>query len=87
MVVVIASNSHAHIGEKGWGGVGGVRRNLREEGNADYREIVQLRQQHVAPCVKGVDWGLGTRSLGMLEEFWAGIPVEVIKQASVVLCL
>jgi len=33
-----------------------------EEGNADYGRMVQSRQQHVAPCVKGVECGLGTKS-------------------------
>ena len=37
-----------------------------EEGNADYRKMVQPSQQHVAPCVKGVKWGFGTRHLRML---------------------
>ena len=31
-----------------------------EEGNADYEEMVLPSQQHVAPCVKGVECGLGT---------------------------
>ena len=31
-------------------------------------------QQHVAPCVKGVKWGLGRRSLRIVAVFWAGIP-------------
>ena len=25
-----------------------------------------------APCVKVVEWGLGTRGLGMLAAFWVG---------------
>ena len=57
-MVVIASNSHAQKGEKVWGGVGGVWRNLREkEGNADYEGMVQP-SQHVAPCVDSLngDW-------------------------------
>ena len=41
-------------------------------------------QQHVAPCVKGVKWGLGTRGLRMVAAFMAGIPVEVIQEADVV---
>ena len=44
--------------------------------NADYGGMVQPSQQHVALCVKGVEWGFGTRGLRMLA-FWAGIPVEV----------
>ena len=41
-------------------------------GNADYGEMVQPSQQHVAPCVKGIEWGLGTRVLQMVAAFWAG---------------
>ena len=26
--------------------------------NADYGGMVQPSQQHIAPCVKGVEWGL-----------------------------
>ena len=40
-----------------------------EEGNADYGGKVQPSQQHVAPCVKVVEWGLDTRSLRMLAAF------------------
>ena len=32
--------------------------------------------QHVAPCVKRVQWGLSRRGLRMVAELWAGIPVE-----------
>ena len=32
---------------------------------------------HIASCVKVVEWRLGTRGLGMLAAFWAGIPVEL----------
>ena len=28
------------------------------EGNSDYGGMVQPSQQHVAPCVKGVEWRL-----------------------------
>ena len=41
--------------------------------NADYRGMVQPSQQHVAPCVKGVEWGLGTKGLRMVAAFWAYI--------------
>ena len=41
-------------------------------------------QQHVAPCVKGVEWGLGRRGLRMMAACWDGIPVEVTQEASVV---
>ena len=40
-----------------------------EEGNADYGGMVQLSQQHVAPCVKGAAWGLCTRGLRMVAAF------------------
>ena len=37
----------------------------KEEGNADYGVIVQPSQQHVVPCVEGVEWGFGTRGLSI----------------------
>ena len=40
-----------------------------EEGNAEYGVMVQPSQQYVAPCVKGVEWGLGTRGLRMVAAF------------------
>ena len=43
------------------------------EGNADYGGMVQHSQQHVAPCVTGVEWGLATRDLRMMATFWAHI--------------
>ena len=55
----------------------GVCKKLREEA------MVQLSQQHDAPCVKGVDWGLGTRGLRMVAAFWASIPVKVTQEAGV----
>ena len=54
------------------------------EGNAEYGGIVQPSQQHVAPCVQGAEWGFGTRGLGMVAVFWAGIPVEDIQEAGIV---
>ena len=36
-----------------------------EKGKADYGGMVQPSQKHVAPYVKGVEWGLGTRGLRM----------------------
>ena len=45
---------------------------------------MQPSQQHVAPCIKGVEWGLGTRGLRMVAAFLAGIPVEVTQEAGVV---
>ena len=52
-----------------------------------YGRLVQPSQQYVAPCVKGVDWGLGTRGLRMVAAFWADIPVEVTQESGVVLRL
>ena len=40
-VVVIASNSHEQKGEKVWGGVGGVWRNLREKEGERRRKNLQ----------------------------------------------
>ena len=37
------------------GGIG-----VEEQGNANYRGMMQPSQQQVAPCVKGIEWGLGT---------------------------
>ena len=56
----------------------------REGGKADYMGMVQPSQQHVVPCVKVIESGLGTRGLRMLAAFWAGIPVEVTQEAGVV---
>ena len=53
-----------------------------EAGNADYGGMVQPSQQHVAPCVKGVEWGLDTIGLRIVAAFWAGIPVEVTQEAA-----
>ena len=47
----------------------------QKEGNADYGGMVAPSQQHVAPCVKEVEWGLGTRGLRIVTSLWAGIPV------------
>ena len=33
---------------------------------------MQPSQQHVTPCVKGVEWGLGMRGLRIVATFWAG---------------
>ena len=76
--MIIAPNSRAHKGKKERGKVkgkyGGVCGEM--EGNADYGGMVQLSQQHVAQCVKVVQWGFDTRGLRMLAAFWAGIPVK-----------
>ena len=42
---------------------------------------LQPSQQHVAPCVKGIEWGLGTKSLRIVAAFWTGTPVEVTQEA------
>ena len=59
---MIAPNSRARKWEKKRGEVKteeGVWKNLRVGGG----ECVQPSQQLVAPCVKWVEWGLGTRCL------------------------
>ena len=40
-----------------------------EEGNAEYEGMIQPSQQHVAPCVKGVEWGLDRKGLRMVAAF------------------
>ena len=42
---------------------------IGREGNADYGGMVQCNQQHVAPCVKEAEWGLGTTGLKMVAAF------------------
>ena len=49
----------------------------------EYEGMVQPSQQHVALCVKGVEWG-GHRGLRMMAAFWACVPVEVTQEAGVV---
>ena len=39
------------------------------EGNADYGGNGATQQQHVAPRVEEVKWGLGTRGLRMVAAF------------------
>ena len=41
--------------------------------------MMQLSQQLVAPCVKWVEWGLGTTGLRMVAGFWAGIPLDITR--------
>ena len=62
MMMMIAPNSLARNGVKERGEVKGEYGGIcvEEEANADYGGMVQSRQQHVAPCVKGVEWGAGT---------------------------
>ena len=57
----------------------------RRRGMLSAGRMMQSSQQHVAPCVKGIRWGLGTRGLRMMATFWAGIPIEVTQEAGVVL--
>ena len=45
---------------------------------------MQPTQQNIAPCVKGVEWGLGKRRLRIVAAFWAGIPVEVRQESGIV---
>ena len=71
MMMMIAPKSHARREENRGGQLG------EEEGNADCGGMVQLSQQHVAPCVKEVEWGLGTTCLRVLAAFSAVIPVEL----------
>ena len=70
MMMMIAANSRAHKEEKERGEVkreyGGVFR--EEEGNAEYGGMVKPSQQHVAPCVKMVKWGFGTRGLRIIHQ-------------------
>ena len=48
------------------------------------RAMLQPSQQHVAPCVRRVEWGLGTRGLRIVAPFWAGVPVEITLETGVV---
>ena len=62
-MMIIAPNSRAHKRKKERGKVkreyGGVCG--EEEGNADCGGMAQPSQQHVAPCVKVVEWGFDKR--------------------------
>ena len=66
--MMIASNSRARTGAKKTEEVKGEYGRIwgEEEGNADYGVVKQPSQQHVAPCVKGSECGLGTRDLRMV---------------------
>ena len=44
------------------------------KGNFDCRGMVQSSQQHVASCVKEVEFGFGARGLRIAAAFWVGIP-------------
>ena len=67
----MAKNKSLRKGGKKRGEVDGEygKISVEEERNADYGGMVQLSQQHVTPCVKGVDWGFGTRGLRMMAAF------------------
>ena len=57
LMIMIAPNSYARREvKKGKVKVehGGIRG--KEEGNADYGGMVQPSQQHVAPCIKELEW-------------------------------
>ena len=56
-----------HVRGEVKGEYGGIRE--EEERNADYGEMVQPSQQHVAPCVKRVEWVLRARSLRIVVAF------------------
>ena len=45
---------------------------------------MQPSQQHVAPFVKGVELGFGTRGLRMVAAFWTGNPVEVTQETGII---
>ena len=65
VMMIIAPNSRTHKGKKERGEEKGEYEGVcgEEEGNVDYGGMMQPSQQHVAPRVKGVEWGLGTRYL------------------------
>ena len=77
LMMMITANSRARKG-------GGYGKIWEEEGNADYGRILQTSRQHFGPCVKGVEWVLGTRGLGIMAVFCTGIPVEVIQETGVI---
>ena len=73
-MMIIAPNSRTR---KGGGDEGGVWKNFRGGGGECYGRMVQPTQHYVAPFVKEIEWELGTRSLRIVEAFWAGIPVSI----------
>ena len=83
-MMIIAPNSR--VRKEGQEEVKGVYQRIwgEEEENADYGGMVQPIQQHVAPCVKGVEVGLDTRCLKIVAVFSAGIPVLVKQEACIV---
>ena len=72
IIITIASNSRTRKSGKKSGDVKGKYGRIwwEEERNADYGGMVQPSQQHVASCVKMVEWGLGTRGLIIVAAFW-----------------
>ena len=56
--MIIAPNSHSQKGKKEMRKVKGEygRFSGEKERNANYDGMVQPSQQHVAPCVKVVEW-------------------------------
>ena len=84
MMMMIAINSRARERGKERGEVKREHWEIwgEEEGIADYGGMVQPSQHHVAPYVKQIEWGLGTKALRMVAAFWAGFPVEVTQEAS-----
>jgi len=55
MMMIIAPNSRAHKGKKERGEVKGEYGEVcgeEDEGNSDYRGMVQPSQQHAVQCVK-----------------------------------
>ena len=60
---------------------------MKDEGKTDYGGMVKPSQQHVAPCVKVVGWGFGTRGWRMLAASYAGIPIKDTQDAGIIPCL
>ena len=68
---MIAPNFRARKG----GSEGGVWKNLRGRGGEC--RLWRNGSSQSATCVKGVEWGLGTRGLRIMAVFSAGIPVSL----------
>ena len=78
-MMMIAPNSRARKERKDRGEMKGEygRISGEEKGNTDYGGMMPPSQQHVAPCVKWIEWGLGTRGLGMVAAFWPASRVRL----------
>ena len=63
-LMMTATNSCACKGGKERGEVKGEYGKVCGEENAEYEGMVQPSKQHFAPCVKEVEWRLGTRGNG-----------------------